>query len=236
MKKVTLLLALFALVSAGSGLAGEWSPPSKGPVPLPPPAFDENCLSYDFLDLDYISRDFGSQYFSEGQGYGAGFSKSISSNLFFNGSYSFGEFEDAWCGCFDVAETHKYRLGLGTRKSIADCIDLTFEGGAEYLDTDYGSKLDRSYDSWGYYVGPGIRARAGRFEMFANTNFYHREGDYSQNHIDQQFRSSGYSADPYGWRISTGFICHVSENFGIKVAGEFEKYDSALLLGGRFMF
>ena len=75
-----------------------------------------------------------------------------------------------------------------------------------------------------------------RFEMFANSNFYHREGDYSQNHIDQQFRSTGYSNDPYGWRISTGFIYHVSERFGVKVAGEFEKYDSALLLGGRFMF
>ncbi|HQW27985.1 MAG: hypothetical protein KA152_14325 [Verrucomicrobiales bacterium] len=236
MKKVTLLLTLFALVSAGSGLAGEWSPPSKGPVPLPPPSFDENCLSYDFIDLDYINRDFGSQYFSKGQGYGAGFSKSISSSLYINGSYSFGEFEDVWCGCFDVAETHKYRLGAGVRKSIADCVDLTFEGGAEYLDTDYATKLDRGSDSWGYYVGPGIRARAGRFEMFANSNFYHREGDYSQNHIDQQFRSTGYSNDPYGWRISTGFIYHVSERFGVKVAGEFEKYDSALLLGGRFMF
>lgn len=234
MKKATLLLTLFAIVSGGSGIAGDWSPSSK--VPLAPPIIDENCLSYDFIDLQYINRDFGSPYFKKGNGYGAAFSKSIYNGLYATGSYSFGDFDDHWCTSFDQGETHRYRLGGGVSRTIAECVDLVFEGGAEYLDTDYDKFANREFDSWGYYVGPGIRARVGRFEMYGNVNYYHREGDYSQNHILPEFHSDGYSADPYGWRFSTGFIYHVTERFGVKVGGEFEKYDSALLVGGRYHF
>ncbi|MEX2577468.1 MAG: hypothetical protein WD342_00300 [Verrucomicrobiales bacterium] len=237
MKKTTLLLAASALLPSGSLLAGDWSWPSKNLAPLAPPVvFEDACLSYDFIDLEYIHTDFGSRYFSEGHGFGAGFSKSITESIFLNGSFSFGEFDDKWCGCFDTADTHRYRLGAGVRRPIAECIDLTFEGGAEFLDVEYGRKYGRDYDSWGYYVGPGIRARSGRLEMFANALYFHREGDHSQHHISHGFRNSGYSSDPYGWRISTGLIYHVTDRFGVKVAGEFEDYDSALLLGGRYHY
>jgi hypothetical protein len=120
-----------------------------GREPLPPLVLEESCLSYDFIDLQYINMDFGSGYFSKDNGYGAGFSKSITRDFFVNGSYSFGEFDDAWCGCNDMAENHKYRLRSGFRKEIADCVDLTFEGGGEFLDSEYQKNTDRSFDSRG---------------------------------------------------------------------------------------
>ena len=236
MRKVTILLNSLVLLSTGAAVAGDWGTSAKGLAPLAPPLLEESCLSYDVVDLQYINTDFGSGYFSKGNGYGAGFSKSVTNDFFINGSYSFGEFDDAFCGCDDMAENHKYRLGSGFRKEIADCVDLTFEGGGEFLDSEYSKNTDRSFDSWGYYVGPGIRARAGRFEMFANAYYFHREGDNSQNHIWPQFRSGGYSQDPYGWRLTAGFIYHVTDSFGLKVAGEVEDYDSTLLVGGRYHF
>lgn len=260
MIKTTILLNSLALLGASAVVAGDWSPAAI--APLPPLHLEESCLSYDFIDLQYINTDFGSGYFSHGHGYGIGFSKSIggrsvrmshmspttgkapvapimsrtTSDFFVTGSYSFGEFDDYFCGCNDMAENHKYRLGAGYRRSIGDCVDFTFEGGGEFLDSNYQKNRSRSFDSWGYYIGPGIRARAGRFEMFANAYYFHREGDYSQNHIWPQFRSGGYSHDPYGWRFTTGFIYHFTENFGLKVAAEIEDYDSALLVGGRYHF
>lgn len=236
MIKTTILLNSLVLLGSGALVAGDWSPAAKAPTPLPPLQLEESCLSYDFIDLQYIHTDFGSGYFSNGHGYGVGFSKLITNDFFVTGSYSFGELDDAFCGCNDMAENHKYRLGSGFRKSIADCIDLTFEGGGEFLDSQYQKNRNRSFDSWGYYVGPGIRARAGRFEMFANAYYFHREGDYSQNHIAPQFRNSGYSSDPYGWRFTAGFIYHITETFGLKVAAEVEDYDSLLLVGGRYHF
>lgn len=235
MKRSILLLAGILLTTGGVSLAGTWAP-SKNLIPLAPPVVDTTCLSYDFIDLEYVNREFGSGYFSKGSGYGVGFSKLLTETIYLDGSYSFSEFDDRWCGCFDEPETHRYRLGLGVRRPLAECVDLTFDGGMEYIDTEYGRKTDRTYDSWGYYFGPGIRAKMGRIEVFAKAHYFHREGDYSQNHIDPQFRSGGYSHDPYGWRFSTGFIYHVTERFGIKVAGEFEDYDNTFFVGGRYHF
>ena len=153
-----------------------------------------------------------------------------------NGSYSFNELDYMACRIGDTTQNHKYRLGAGVRKSLAKSVDLTFEGGGEFLDAYSENNPNRNFDSWGYYVGPGIRARAGRFETFANVYYFHREGDNSQSFIRPPFRSNGYSEDPYGWRFTAGFIYHLTENFGLKVAGEIEDYDSTLLVGGRYHF
>jgi len=236
MRKANILLNTLVLLASGLATAGDETTPAKGLAPLAPPVMENSGLSYDFIDLHYIFTDFGSGFFSDSHGYGAGFSKMISNDFFVNGSYAFSEFDDLFCGCRDMAENHRYRLGSGFRKAIADHVDLTFEGGGEFLDSEYQKNNHRNFDSWGYYVGPGIRARAGRFEMFANAFYFHREGDNSQNHIWPQFRSGGYSQDPYGWRFMTGFIYHLTETFGLRVAGEIEDYDSNLLVGGRYNF
>jgi hypothetical protein len=235
MRKANILLNTALLLASGLAAAGDFTP-AKGLAPLAPPLMEDSCLSYNFIDLQYIHTDFGSGYFSDGQGYGGNFSKTITNNIFMTGSYSFSEFDDLFCGCNDVAENHRYRLGAGFRKPIADCVDLTFEGGGEFLDSAYQKNTNRNFDSWGYYVGPGIRARAGRFEMFANAFYMHSEGDNSQNHIWPQFRSGGYSQDPYGWRLMTGLIYHLTENFGLKVGAEVLDYDTNLLVGGRYNF
>ena len=234
MKKSTLYLTALLLASGGFASAGEWRP-AKNLVPPPAPV-DANCLTYDFIDLQYIQQEFGSRYFHRGNGYGFGLSKSLTDSLYIDGSYSFGEFEDLWCGCFDDAETRRYRFGAGIRQPIAECVDLTFAGGADHLETEYATKSERDFDSWGYYVGPGIRAKVGRLEWFANAYYSLREGDYSQNHISSEFRNSGYAYDPYGWRFSSGFIFHVTDRLGLKVAAELEDYDNSFLVGVRYHY
>ncbi len=234
MKTTAIVLAALLLASVGTARSGEWRA-AKNLVP-PPVLPVENCLTYDYIDLQYIHTGFDSPYFYKGNGYGVAFSKSLTDSLYVDGSYSFGEHEDRWCGCFDEAETRRYRFGGGIHRPLAECVDFTFAAGADFLDTEYGKKTDRDFDSWGYYVGPGIRARAGRLEMFATAHYIHREGDYSQNHISPQFRTSGYDYDPYGWRFSTGFIFHVSERLGLKLAGETENSVNSVLLGVRYHY
>ncbi len=234
MKKTALLLALAALF-AGTGHAGDWAS-AKKPVPLASPTYEGNCLSYDFIDLDYGIYDFGTPYMSDGDFWGVGFSKSIGQSLYLTGGYADGsyDFHDK-CGPIGV-DTRRFRMGLGTRHTIAKCVDLTFEGGADHIDAEYGNgKSCYDYDSWGYYVGPGIRARAGRFEMFAKALYTGREGDYSQKYLACR-TSAALGVDEDGWLFSPGFLYHFTDYLAFKFAAEIGELDTAFTFGARYHF
>ena len=230
------MTAAIAILSGGLSIAGDWGNLAKNLTPLAPPPVQEHCLSYDYVDLEYIYTDYESTFFSEGHGYGVGFSKSIGSSLFFTGSFAEGSYDYNWVNHVLNVDTHRYRLGAGARVPLAECVELTFEGGAEHLEAEYGDYYSyKDYDSWGYYVGPGIRARSGRFEFFAKAFYIGREGDYSQRYLSQHVAHHG-RVDDYGWVFTPGLIFHVTESFGLKLAAEFDENATAFTVGGRYHF
>ncbi|MAS94246.1 MAG: hypothetical protein CMO55_13700 [Verrucomicrobiales bacterium] len=236
MKNSLLLLVASSLLVGGTATAGDWRSSAKNLAPLAPPPAVESCLSYDYVDLEYQYTDFGSTYFDQGHGFGLGFSKSLGSMFYVNGSFSDGEYEYNWDNHFLDVDTKKYRLGAGVHAPIAKCIDITFEGGGEHLDAEYAAYYnDHDYDSWGYYFGPGIRARAGRLEMFGKAYYYGREGDLRKEYLSHHTHYPGID-DEYGWLFTAGLIYHVTDCFGIKFSAEFDDDDTLFTVGGRYHF
>jgi len=236
MKSIVLTLALASSLIVGNAGAGDWTwnPPAKNLVPLAPPVVG-SCLSYDYIDLEYIGTDFGSPYYDGGDAWGLGFSKSLGRTFYVTGAFAEGEYDFDWVGHTVGVETRRYRFGLGAHREIARCVDLTFEGGTEYTNAKYPHYEDHNYDSWSYYFGPGIRARAGRFEYFAKALYYGTEGDYSQEYLSHQSAYHGQN-NSYGWVITPGVILHVTENLGVKLAAEFGEYDTGYVAGIRYEF
>lgn len=235
MKIAVSLIALSALV-LGSASAGDWDS-GKRAVPLTFSKNEGNCLSYDFVDLNYGIFSYGTPYLYEGDFYGASFSKSLGSFLYFTADYYRGSHEFfELCGCGPIGlDTDRLRFGLGAHRSIAKCIDLTFEGGADYIDASYERKTHYNYDSWGYYVGPGIRARAGRFEMFAKALYTGREGDFEQGLMARQ-SSAGLGLSHNGWVFNPGFLYHFTETLAFQFAAEVGEVDTALTFGARYHY
>lgn len=236
MKTTVLTLALASLVTLGTSVAGDWTwnRPAKNLIPLEPPVVG-SCLSYDYVDLEYISTDFGSPFYFDSHNYGIGFSKSLGDTFYVNGGFADGEYTFDWFDHVVPVETRRYRLGLGARKEIGKCIDLTFEGGFEHLDSEYNTDRAKDYDSWSYYFGPGIRARTGRLEFFAKAYYYGREGDLSQQYL--AMNSSYYGrVNDYGWVFNPGFIFHFTDRLGLKLAAEFEEHDTDYTAGIRYHF
>lgn len=227
--------AALAIFLNGTASAGEWGDLGKSIAPLAAP-IDDNCLSYNFINLAYINTGFGNPYLSNGNGFGVGASMLVTNNIFLSANYAYGSFDDAWCGCFDVGDIHRYRFGPGLRVPIARCVDFTFDGGAEYNSMRWDRKTERNFDSWGYFFGPGIRARAGRLEGFTALHYYGREGDFSQNYIDPRFRSGDYRAGYNGWRFVTGLVYHLNDRFGLLFGCEVERLDNFFLAGTRYHF
>lgn len=235
MKKAALLIALVALF-AGGAHAGDWGL-GKQPVPVALSTHDDNCLSYDFVDLNYGIYSYGTPYMYEGDFYGVGFSKSIGSTFYFTADYYRGSHEFfELCGCGPIGlDTDRYRFGLGARRNIAKCIDLTFEGGADYIDAEFDRKTHYNYDSWAYYVGPGIRARAGRFEMFAKALYTSREGDFEQGLLARQ-SSAGLGLSHSSWVFAPGFLYHFTDYLAFQFAAEVGELDTAFTFGARYHF
>ncbi|MEM7698587.1 MAG: hypothetical protein AAF236_09315, partial [Verrucomicrobiota bacterium] len=221
----------------GAAHAGpSWSPPAKGLVPLadPEPTCPD-CLSYDFLDLQYGFDDYETPFFDNGHRYGLGFSKSIGCNFFVTGAFDFGGYDYDWDGHIVDVEQRRFRLGAGARASLAKCVDLTFEAGAEHFDAEYEGYADHDYDSWAYYAGPGIRARAGKFEFFANAFYFGREGDLSRYYLTHHTHHGG---DPHysGWRVTPGVIFHATDAIGLKISADLERYYRTVWLGARIHY
>lgn len=237
MKTLLIRFAFASLLVSGLAEAGDWRSAGKGLAPLAPPAKSCNdCLSYDFIDLEYVNTNFSNPYFDNANGYGFAFSKSLGSKYYLNGNYRKGDYEYNWVNHILPVDQRSFRLGVGRRFEIAKCVDLLFEGGVDRIDAEYAAPHGmKNYDSWAYYFGPGVRARAGRVEFFAKALFFGREGDAAQAYL------AGHTTvhdrvDDYGWLFTPGMILHFNDVFGLKVAGEFTTHTSTLLLGGRFHF
>jgi len=237
MKKLLIRLVMASFFLPGALNAGDWGDLGKGIAPLAAPTSDCNtCLSYDYIDLNYIMNDFGTPYFQDGRGYGISFSKSLGCNFFFTGGFADGSYDYDWVGHIVPVETQRFRLGLGARVSIGECVDLTFEGGAQHLDAEFGAGYaDHDYDSWGYYVGPGIRARAGRLEAYGKLLFTSNEGDLSQYYLSHH-TTVHRRVDQDGWLFTPGIIFHVNDVLALKAGAEIDELDSSFLFGARFHY
>lgn len=235
MKK--LIICAFALaVTVSMAVAGDYGRSSKGLVPVEPMIPVANCLSYDYVDLQYSSFDYGSAFLLDGSGYGIAFSKSIGSTLFVTGGYQHGNYTYDWVDHLTDVETSRYRLGLGARHTVAKCFDLTFEAGGQHMDSEYEPVYsDHDYDSWGYYFGPGFRTMVGKWEFFANAFYSKHEGDFREEYLSHQ--TPIYDrVDDYTWRFNPGIIYHFTENLGVKVAAEFDRQDTEWIFGVRFNY
>jgi len=238
MKKLLIRFALATFLVSGLVEAGDWHRPAKGLAPLAPPVTKScsDCLSYDFIDLEYVNTSYSNPWFENGDGYGFSFSKSLGCKYYLNGGFRDSGYDYDWIDHILPVESRSFRLGVGRRFEISKCIDLTFEGGVEHFDTEYdGPHAMKNFDSWSYYFGPGVRARAGRLEVYANAFFFSREGDAAQDYLAMHSAVHG-TADEDGWLFTPGLIYHFNDRFGFKVGGEFTTHTSTLLLGGRFNF
>ncbi len=126
-----------------------------------------SCLTYDYIDLDYGVADNDNAFLGGGERWGISFSKSLGEVLFLTGGYTNTDFDYISNNqVFDFGGD-RYSLGLGGHWALAQCVDFTFEGGGDYRDAEFQGNGAFDYDSWVYYFGLGIRARAGRFEGYA---------------------------------------------------------------------
>jgi len=229
MKTIILTLSL-SLPMAVSGTAGDKliKPiDSKAPIldakaPVGPAA---PCLSYDYIDLDYQWFDSPGVGLEGGDGYALSFSKTLGELFFLTGGYTNASAGYLFNNDFYDLESHRYNLGLGARFSLSECVDLTIEGGATHQDNRYGNNPDFSYDSWGYYVGPGLRARAGRFEGFAKVFYVDRGGVPAQLGFDDE-----------GWVFNPGLLYHLNDRLALKLAADLAENRSQITFGARINF
>lgn len=184
------------------------------------------CLSYDYIDLDYGITDTGNDFLNDNSGtLGISFSKSLGESLFLTGGYTYAGFEYLDNNQFRNLDSHELSLGLGGRFQLSDCVDLTFEGGVDYRNTHYAGNQTFNNDSWGYYVGPGIRARAGRFEGYAKV-FY----------VGQETVVNQFALSVEGWVFKPGILFHMTDNLALKLAGDIGENFSTADIGLRINF
>lgn len=227
MKNLFLLIALVSLspIAAFGGpiLASAAKAPirdCKAPVECHP------CLSYDFIDLEYGITDFSNPFLNDdAESLGVSFSKSLGEVLFLTGGYTNTDTDHLFgLGGSDL-EVHQYTLGLGAHFSLAKCVDLTLEGGFDHRDFSSDGGGLRSFDSWGYYVGPGIRARSGRLEGFAKVFYVGREGVPAL-----------YNFDSDGWVFNPGVLYHLTDHLALKVDADLGEDYSTVNFGARIHF
>lgn len=234
MKTRFITVSVGLLLIGGNLFAGE-TPSAKDLAPLALPVECDDCLSYDFIDLRYGINDFGTDFHNDGDFYELGFTKSLGRHFYVNGSFAEGSYRLDTFRSFTGVDTDRYRFGLGHRRKLADCVDLTFEGGLDHVDVGYDRCGCMSYDSWGYYVGPGIRARAKRLEMYANAYFTGREGDYSQQYL-ALLTPQALGVNEDGWLFAAGLIYHLTEHVGLTTGGQWGELDDAYTFGVRIQF
>ncbi len=188
----TLVLYLAALMFVGSAYGREYrmsaNEPSVGtgqtqaassivdpPVPrvdpqtiIEPPLPDEPCFNYRYVEAGYVYRDFEPYFGDAGHGGGIGLSYD-----FLGPVYAAAKFR--WSKADSKYSRSDASAGLGVYHEIYDCLHLTFEGGGRWGKTEYGHFSDSGF---GYYAGPGFRAkfRSG-IEIFGNAYYSGIDGD-----------------------------------------------------------
>ena len=222
MKKSVIAFTL-AFLAAGIIKAGDTPVATSGKTVTSEPV--GSCLTYDYIDLDYGVADNDNLLLGGGERWGISFSKSLGEVLFLTGGYTNTNFDYIFNNQVFEFGGDRYSLGLGGHWSLAECVDLTFEGGGDYRDAEFEGNGAFDYDSWGYYVGPGIRARAGRFEGYAKIFYAGREGVLNQ-----------FGVDADGWVFKPGVLFHVTDNLALKVAADVTEFDSAVTFGARINF
>ncbi|MCB1062500.1 MAG: outer membrane beta-barrel protein [Verrucomicrobiae bacterium] len=199
--------ALFAVgitpAFAGSG--------AKEIAVVPTPAPEVECLSYDFIDLQYIYTSFDSM--ADGHGAGVNFSKGIAGNVYFTGS------ADWSSSSIDHADVDLYgaTAGLGYAIPVSKRFHLNIEAGGIYsqFDGPYG------YDDeeWGGYVGPGFRyCLSPGMELFANVYYVLFEGGEDL------------------FETNVGIVANITETVAFKVAGLLSEDDQSVMAGLRFYY
>lgn len=239
MKKLIITCAITLALGAELAVAGDFNfgHTGKNIIPIDPPV-PGNCLTYDYIDLNYAIQDLGSRYFGEGRGFSGNFSKSLGNKFFVTGEFERAGYEYDWITHIVDADTRRYRLGIGARHSIAKCFDLTLEGGGQYYDSEFVNHPMKDFDSWGWYAGPGFRVMLGkRLEVYGKAFYGKHEGDLREDMISQNnFYDPRAEDDDYSWRFTPGLVYYVTENIGVKAGAEFERDDQSLLLGLRIAY
>ena len=217
MKKLVITFAMISVLGAGLASAGErvFHRPA-GKVPIAEPA-GIACFSYDYIDLNYIYDDIDNSLFDRGHRYGIDFSKSIGNLFYLSAGYERSEYDYDLHNInqFMDYESNRYRLGVGIRHTLFNCVDLTLEGGATHTDVEVRNFSQYDNDYWGWYIAPGFRAMVtNNLELYGRA-FYHDEEGYQH------------------WRFTPGLVYNVNQMIGLKVGGEFDDGDRALVLGVR---
>ena len=199
-------LAAAAIVAAGLA-----TPAFAGPVaPAPAPPIEEECLSYDYFDLQYIYTSF--DHLDNGHGVGANLSMGLFGNVY--GTLS-GSWSDSSIGNSSV-DVWGLTGGLGYAFPISQRFHLNIEAGAIYGSID-GAGVDN--DDWGFYVGPGLRyCLSPGTEFYANVYYVHFDGGYDTFNTD------------------LGFIAAITENIGLKVGGLLGEDEQSVYAGFRVYY
>ncbi len=175
------------------------------------PAAEEECLSYEFLDLQYIHTSFDS--LDDGHGAGVNLSKGLAGNVYFTGS------ADWSSSSIDHADVDLYgaTAGLGYAIPVSRRFHLNIEAGGIYgqFDGPYGYNDEK----WGGYVGPGFRyCLSPGMEVFANVYYVLCEGGEDL------------------FETNVGVVANITETVAFKVAGLLGEDDQSVMAGLRFYY
>ncbi|NNE90239.1 MAG: hypothetical protein HKN23_01195 [Verrucomicrobiales bacterium] len=218
--KNLLAIAIALVVFGGSVFAEGYRMHSSKSVISPkrvigPPAPEEPCFTYDFIDLGYVYRNQGPFWAEDGHGGGIDFSYGIAGPLYLTASYDYldTKYEFGWR---PGGTTQNVAAGLGIYHEVAECLHFTLEGGALYSDIEIDHVA--THEDWGWYVGPGVRAKFIKgVEIFGNVYY-------------------GEIRDDEGWSYNTGLVIDVTHNVALKLAGSFDDDAETYFAGLRFNF
>ena len=150
--------------------------------------------------------------FDDGHGVAVNLSKSLTDVIY---ATLFGSWSDTEFSNEDI-DLAGWSGGLGYVIPLNSKFHLNVEGGVTY---GYASGPWTSEDSWGWYVGPGFRyCLTKSIELFANV-YYVRFSD-------------GYDV----WDTNVGLLCDLTDTIAVKVAGELNADDQAVMVGLRFYY
>lgn len=168
----------------------------------------EECLSYDFADLQYVFTSFEDDY-DDAHGVALNLSKSLT-DVIYATLYASWSGTEAWSEDVDLAGASG---GLGYVIPLNSKLHLNVEAGGTY---GYSSGPWASEDSWGWFVGPGFRCCVTQdLELFANV-YYVRFSD-------------GYDV----WDTNVGLLYDLTDRLALKVAGELNEDDQSVMVGLR---
>ncbi len=211
MNQTRTLTPLAALAILAAGLSPTFAGSGAKEVVPAAPMVEEECLSYDFIDVQYVYTGFDT--LDDGHGAAVNLSKSLVGNVYFTAS---GDWTSSSIDNADV-DLVGATAGLGYAMPVSKCFHLNLEAGGiySYFDGPWG------YDdeTWGGYVGPGFRyCVTNGIELFANVYYvFFEEGEDL-------------------FETNVGVVANITDSLAVKVAGLFNEDDQAVMAGLRFYY